>query len=196
MSWAPKFSLGEHCIDIVVTGHSVPPTVPRNSLSLNSDLYLLLDFFTLSRKYRSQRPKQILIHLCFALLGLYLSFLIGIGRSNLRYGCVVFGGLIHFFCLASMAWMCVEAVNMYLLFVKIFDSGISGFMWKAILAAWGMHATDSFPYNTITNEISCCIGLIARGSIMYLKDKQVLMGCITSISLLYVQMCFTNYHWS
>lgn len=89
------------------------------------------------RKFRSQRPKQILINLCFALLGLYLSFLIGIDRVNLKIGCTIFGALIHFFCLASVAWMCVEAVNMYLLFVKIFDSGVSRFMLKSMAAAWG-----------------------------------------------------------
>ncbi|XP_071811588.1 uncharacterized protein [Apostichopus japonicus] len=90
------------------------------------------------KKFRSQRPKQILINLCFALLGLYLSFLIGIDRVNLKIGCTIFGALIHFFCLASVAWMCVEAVNMYLLFVKIFDSGVSRFMLKSMAAAWGI----------------------------------------------------------
>ncbi|XP_071811624.1 uncharacterized protein [Apostichopus japonicus] len=101
-------------------------------------LLITLIAFLAIKKLRSKRPQQVLINLCFALLGLYLSFLIGINRANLDVGCVIFGALIHYFCLASISWMSVEATIMYLLFVKVFDAGIKYFMRKASLVAWGL----------------------------------------------------------
>ncbi|KAJ8027684.1 Adhesion G-protein coupled receptor G6 [Holothuria leucospilota] len=90
------------------------------------------------KKLREQVPQKIVINLCFALLGLYICFLVGIDQSDLGTGCVIFGALIHYFCLASVAWMCVVATNMYLLFVRVFNVDMYGFMWKACLVAWGL----------------------------------------------------------
>ncbi|XP_071812631.1 uncharacterized protein [Apostichopus japonicus] len=101
-------------------------------------LVITIVSFCAIKKLRSKQPQQILINLCFALLGLYLSFLIGINRANLEVVCIMFGALIHYFCLATVAWMCVEAMNMYLLFVKVFNSGVQHFMKKAALVAWGL----------------------------------------------------------
>ncbi|XP_071812629.1 uncharacterized protein [Apostichopus japonicus] len=101
-------------------------------------LVITIVTFCAIKKLRSKQPQQILINLCFALLGLYLSFLIGINRANLEVVCIMFGALIHYFCLATVAWMCVEAMNMYLLFVKVFNSGVQHFMKKAALVAWGL----------------------------------------------------------
>lgn len=61
----------------------------------------------------------------------------GIHATDLGLGCIAFGGLIHFFCLASVAWMSIEATNMYFMFVKVFNVDINHFMWKASLIGWG-----------------------------------------------------------
>ncbi|KAJ8024357.1 Adhesion G-protein coupled receptor G6 [Holothuria leucospilota] len=90
------------------------------------------------KKLREQVPQKIIINLSFALLGLYIFFLVGIDQHSLGTGCVIFGAFIHYFCLTSVAWMCVVATNMYLLFVRVFNVDVSGFMWKAYLAAWGV----------------------------------------------------------
>ncbi|KAJ8024664.1 Adhesion G-protein coupled receptor G4 [Holothuria leucospilota] len=101
-------------------------------------LLMIIVIFLAVKKLRRKVPQQILVNLCFALLGLYLIFLIYLSSTGLsKVGCIIIGALIHYFCLASVAWMCVEATNMYLLFVKVFDAKISGFLWKAMLAAWG-----------------------------------------------------------
>lgn len=104
--------------------------------------YVMFSDFTVDiclfvRKLRSSRPQQIVLNLCLALLGLYTSFLAGIDKPHLGTVCIVFGGLIHYFCLASMAWMTVKAVNMYLLFVKVINAQVDRFMIKAFLFAWG-----------------------------------------------------------
>ncbi|KAJ8047574.1 Adhesion G-protein coupled receptor G4 [Holothuria leucospilota] len=106
-------------------------------VSITSLIVTIVTFLAV-KKLRNRRAQQILLNLCFALLGLYLFFLIGINQIQTEIGCVIFGALIHFFCLSSLAWMAVEATNMYLLFVRVFDSGMSGFIWKAMLAGWGV----------------------------------------------------------
>ena len=53
-------------------------------------------------------------------------------------GCSIVAALVHYFTLASLAWMGVEGVNMYLLFVKVIDNHVERFMLKACLFAWGM----------------------------------------------------------
>ena len=82
-------------------------------------------------------PRKILIQLCTALFCLYLVFLVGIDRvSNLK-GCAFVATLLHFLTLASIMWMGVEAHNMYLSVVKVFDVHPEHFVMKASVVAWG-----------------------------------------------------------
>ncbi|KAJ8036420.1 Adhesion G-protein coupled receptor G4 [Holothuria leucospilota] len=106
-------------------------------MDFSNKVYLYKRLCLNCRKLRSNRPQQIILNLCFALLGLYLSFLIGIEQVHLEIGCTVFGAFIHFFTLSSVAWMSVEATNMYLLFVKVFNANIRHFILKASLVGWG-----------------------------------------------------------
>ena len=80
---------------------------------------------------------QILICLCFALLGLYVVYLAGIEAKETGFGCAVVAVLIHYFTLASVVWMAVEATNMYLLFVRVYNAQVSRFLFMASLAGWG-----------------------------------------------------------
>ncbi|XP_071789474.1 adhesion G-protein coupled receptor G7-like [Asterias amurensis] len=90
------------------------------------------------KKLRTKRPRQILICFSFSLLGLYLVFLTGIEATKPAVGCTIVAVLIHFFTLASVAWMAVEATNMYLLFVKVLNANVSHFMLIASVTAWGL----------------------------------------------------------
>ncbi|XP_038054484.1 uncharacterized protein LOC119726730 isoform X2 [Patiria miniata] len=101
-------------------------------------LIITLVTYLYSKKLRTKRPRQILISLCFALLGLYLIFLVGIEATASRGGCTFVAVSIHYFTLASIAWMAVEATNMYLLFVRVLNANISHFLLVASIAAWGL----------------------------------------------------------
>ncbi|XP_033647152.1 uncharacterized protein LOC117306763 isoform X2 [Asterias rubens] len=90
------------------------------------------------KKLRTKRPQQILICFSFSLLGLYLVFLTGIEATEPAVGCTIVAVLIHFFTLASVAWMAVEATNMYFLFVKVLNANVSHFMLIACATAWGL----------------------------------------------------------
>ncbi|XP_038077215.1 adhesion G-protein coupled receptor G6-like [Patiria miniata] len=94
--------------------------------------------FLAFKKFRSKRPQRILLSLCFALLGMYLFFLAGIEASPCGVSCGIVAVLIHYFTLAAMFWMAVEAVNLYLLLVKVTNANVSHFMIKASLAGWGL----------------------------------------------------------
>merc|ERR1712176_727940 len=62
------------------------------------------------------------IHLCLALtLGLaMLIFLVGLDRRENFIMCKVFAVLIHYFFLASICWMLVEGVNLYIALIIVF----------------------------------------------------------------------------
>ncbi|XP_038060762.1 uncharacterized protein LOC119731635 [Patiria miniata] len=90
------------------------------------------------KKLRSKRPQQILLHFCFALAGLYLAFLAGIEATASGVGCIIVAVLIHYFTLASVSWMAVEATNMYLLFVRVLNANVSNFLLIASILAWGL----------------------------------------------------------
>ena len=104
----------------------------------NDDVILMELFF-----YRRLRiginaiPRQILINLCLALFFLYLIFLVGIEQVSHRNGCIFVAFLLQYLTLASLMWMSVEAYNLYLIVVRVFDSAPERFVLKAAIIAWG-----------------------------------------------------------
>ena len=86
---------------------------------------------------RATTAGRILISFCVSLLCLYLVFLAGVEQTSTRVGCILAAVLMHYFALTSMAWMGVEAANLYLKLVKVFNSEVEHFMIKASAAAWG-----------------------------------------------------------
>ncbi|XP_022088082.1 uncharacterized protein LOC110977874 isoform X2 [Acanthaster planci] len=103
-------------------------------LSITIALYLAI------RSLRTLKASRILISFCCSLLLLYLVFLAGIEQTSSRSGCIAAAVLMHYFALTSMAWMGVEAANLYLKLVKVFNSDVSHFFIKASLVAWGLPA--------------------------------------------------------
>ena len=68
--------------------------------------------------------------------------MIGIDQTNSSGGCAFVAALLHYLTLSSVCWMGVEAVNLYLLIVKVFNADVSYFMLKASLVAWGKVVTN------------------------------------------------------
>ncbi|XP_072051658.1 uncharacterized protein [Amphiura filiformis] len=89
------------------------------------------------KSLRTKTPKKIVICLSFTLLCLYIVFVAGIDRTDSYIGCKLVAALLHYLTLSSVSWMGVEAVNLYLLLVKVYNSHVSHFMLKAYIAAWG-----------------------------------------------------------
>ncbi|XP_072173785.1 uncharacterized protein [Diadema setosum] len=122
-------------------------------------LVITLLTYLSNRKLRMKNPNQILLCLCASLLGLYITFVVMIALDSERgvaevgvVPCSIVAGLLHFFTLSSLAWMCVEGFNMYRMFVKVVDSYVSKFLLKSSLCAWGIPAIVVFIAAGITRE--------------------------------------------
>ena len=51
--------------------------------------------------------------------------------------CGVMAASVQYFTLTTLFWMGVEGFNMYLLFVRVVNSHIPAFIFKASVVAWG-----------------------------------------------------------
>ncbi|PIK57264.1 putative G-protein coupled receptor [Apostichopus japonicus] len=110
-------------------------------------LSITIIFFILSRKTRTKESMRIQFRLCIAFLCFYAVFLGGIERKQFPCDqqleeilCTASAALIHYFALCTMAWMCVEALHMYMLFVRATGARIPKFFLLARLFAWGFPA--------------------------------------------------------
>ncbi len=81
--------------------------------------------------------RKILIQLCISMLGLYLTFLIGIDSTHSEVGCLIVAALLHYFVITTVLWMGAEARHMYVTLVTASDRVGRKFMIKAGFFAWG-----------------------------------------------------------
>ncbi|XP_078593330.1 adhesion G-protein coupled receptor G7-like [Branchiostoma floridae x Branchiostoma japonicum] len=108
-------------------------------------LVLTLLSFIVTRNYKrrastghARNQRLVLINLCVALLAILVIFLAGINQTASPIGCTVVAALLHYFLLAALVWMAVEAVNIYLAVVVVFDHHVSeNFVIRAAAVAWG-----------------------------------------------------------
>ena len=93
---------------------------------------------SLPRNLRNSLHGLIIINICFALLGLYLFFLIAAHVTAVPGLCGLVSALLHYFILVFFAWTAAEAVYLYIKLVKVMgvDKYVRGYMWKAGLPAW------------------------------------------------------------
>ncbi|XP_077864329.1 adhesion G-protein coupled receptor G6-like [Saccoglossus kowalevskii] len=105
-------------------------------------MLLTLITFLAFRRLRKDNPTKILMNLCFAI---FMSLLLFLAVSfSLDFApiipelCTTMAVLLHYFLLAVVMWMALEAFNMYLQLVKIFKTYIRHFMLKFCLIGWGI----------------------------------------------------------
>lgn len=73
-----------------------------------------VSFSYFSRRLRKTNSQKVLICLAVSLLGLNLTFLIGIKQVHPPIACYTVAATLHYFLLCSFAWMLVEAILQYL----------------------------------------------------------------------------------
>ncbi|GFY34950.1 adhesion G-protein coupled receptor G4 [Trichonephila clavipes] len=100
-------------------------------------LGMIILTFILFRKWRKDSKHKMLFHLSLALICFLLLFIFGIMKKEPKYGCITIAVFLHYFMLASFAWMLVEAFMQYLSLVKVIGTYIPGLMQKAMLFGWG-----------------------------------------------------------
>ncbi|XP_071482413.1 uncharacterized protein [Diadema antillarum] len=125
--------------------------------------------FLLFKSLRTSRSRQILVHLCFALLALYIVFVCGIVATRIEYVCMGVAAALHYLVLVTIMWMGVEARHMYVMLVKVFKSERSKFVIKAACVAWGVPLiavaiSVGLSHNSYRNEKYC---FLMPGHVMY-----------------------------
>uniref|UniRef100_A0A8B9H7Z3 G-protein coupled receptors family 2 profile 2 domain-containing protein n=1 Tax=Astyanax mexicanus TaxID=7994 RepID=A0A8B9H7Z3_ASTMX len=107
-----------------------------SSVFLGITLLTYLAFGKLRRDY----PSKILLNLSGALLGLNMCFLANSWLAGFNsYGlCIAVAAVLHYFLLATFCWMGLEAVNMYLAFIKVFNVYVPSYILKFCILGWGL----------------------------------------------------------
>ncbi|KAL6460545.1 hypothetical protein MHYP_G00305110 [Metynnis hypsauchen] len=84
-------------------------------------LFICILTFRFVRSIQSTRT-TIHLHLCISLFIANLVFLTGITQTQNEVGCSFVAGLLHFFFLAALCWMCLEGVQLFNMVVLVFNT--------------------------------------------------------------------------
>ncbi|XP_035222353.1 uncharacterized protein LOC118195202 isoform X2 [Stegodyphus dumicola] len=122
--------------------------------------------FCVFRKWRKDTKHKALCNLSIALLCFLVIFLVGIERKDSKYRCLAASILLHYFIIASFAWMLVEAIIQYFSLVKVVGTYIPCFIQKAMLFAWGTPLLVVAPVVGINYEL-----YIRRKNFCWLADE-------------------------
>lgn len=93
-------------------------------------------FFHIYRKLRSSDHGQLLLNLCFALMGLYLSFIASLHSRYVESLCLLFATLLQYFFLVTFIIMAAEAINLYMNLVIVLGRKIQHFVLKSAIVSW------------------------------------------------------------
>ena len=80
---------------------------------------------------------KLLLNLCFALLGLYVTFIISTVSTGVPVLCGVVSALMHYFFLAVFFWMAAEAIQLHRKLVTVFKPDITSYVTIAMAICWG-----------------------------------------------------------
>ena len=93
--------------------------------------------FCAHRKLRSSDHGQLLLNLCVALLGLYITFVFAVHSSGAPPLCAMVSILLQYFMLVVFMVMAAEAINLYLKLVVVLGYTITLYSMKAAIICWG-----------------------------------------------------------
>lgn len=100
-------------------------------------LQILFVFCSSFREIRKNKQSNIVVGLAISLLAVLVIFIAGIDKTGNAAGCRAVALLLHYFLLSAFFWMAVEAYNLYVRLIKVFDAHISHFTVKAVAFAHG-----------------------------------------------------------
>ncbi|KAG5849359.1 hypothetical protein ANANG_G00109430 [Anguilla anguilla] len=105
-------------------------------------LALVLIFHAVYRRNNSEPSLSIHIHLCVALLGLNLTFLINesLANWNIHALCIFIAAATHYTLLCTFAWFAIEGFHLYRLVIRVFNIYIKRYLLKLALVGWGLPA--------------------------------------------------------
>ncbi|XP_066568592.1 adhesion G protein-coupled receptor G3 [Amia ocellicauda] len=99
---------------------------------------------------RRDSTSTIHVCLCASLLLLYLLFLVNVKLASLVAGalCAALGGALHYALLSSLNWMAIEALHLYLLTIRVYNSYFHRYVLKLSIFGWG---------ETLSHKLRLCV---------------------------------------
>uniref|UniRef100_A0A8C4Q8U7 Uncharacterized protein n=1 Tax=Eptatretus burgeri TaxID=7764 RepID=A0A8C4Q8U7_EPTBU len=109
-----------------------------------SAIFLALTLLTylFLNKLRKDHPSKILLNLCLALFMLNLVFLLNswIAMMETPAMCTAIAAVLHYFFLASITWMGLEAAHLYIVIIRVFNTYVHHYILKFSIIGWGIPA--------------------------------------------------------
>ena len=100
-------------------------------------LHLFNFSILLFRNLRKELHSKLLINLCFALVGLYVTFIISTVSTGVPVLCGVVSALMHYFFLAVFFWMAAEAIYVHRKLVYEYKQDIANYFAITMAICWG-----------------------------------------------------------
>ncbi|XP_019852845.1 PREDICTED: uncharacterized protein LOC100634318 [Amphimedon queenslandica] len=97
-------------------------------------LIITIVLYLYNKDLRLSNHSQMLLNHCFALIGLYLSFVTSIHARNINSFCAVSGFMLQFFFLVCLSLMSAEVIGLYINIVM--NSYMKMFYIKVTLVSW------------------------------------------------------------
>ena len=91
------------------------------------------------RKLRTSDHGQLLLNLCFALMGLYIAFILAVHSRTFPVLCAAIAAILQYFFLVTFMIMAAEAINLYVNLVIVLGTKIHHFVLKAIISSWSKY---------------------------------------------------------
>ena len=111
-----------------------------------SAMFVIQFLETPCRKLRLSDNGQLLLNLCFALLGLYIFFILAIHTTAVTGLCMLVAALLQYFFLVTFMAMAAEAINLYMKLVVVLGSKISYYCLKSVVVCWGKQMQKHIVY--------------------------------------------------
>ena len=93
--------------------------------------------YPLFRNLRKTTHAKLLANLCFALMGLYATFIVSTVSTGVPVLCGLASALLHYFFLAVFFWMAAEAIHLHRKLVTVFKPDIKWYLYIAMAICWG-----------------------------------------------------------
>lgn len=96
------------------------------------------------QRFKSEDAPKIHLTLSVCLFLLNLAFLINVGHdpNGSKSTCWVLGAVFHYFLLCVFTWMALEALHLYLLVIRVFNTYFRHYFLKLSLVGWGWCCLD------------------------------------------------------
>ncbi|XP_078493252.1 uncharacterized protein LOC101242091 [Ciona intestinalis] len=148
-------------------------------LSVTGLLITLLSYIMFG-KIKRDAPAKILVCLCVSLIALNLFYL---SLTPAYYynskSCVAVSVLLHYFLLSALTWMGLEALNMYIALIRVFNTYYRKYILKMSLVGWGVPL--------IIVVIALCLHFLTEPVYIPMDDykicwirKEVFYGCLVA----------------